>query len=198
MRDGPPSPPPSRRGLALVGYRATGKTTVGRLLADRLGWQFADADHEVEARAGRSIASIWAEEGEAAFRDLEEQAVADLAGEPLTVLATGGGAVLREANRRALRSIGFVAWLTADAETLTRRLSRETGRPNARPALTASGTLDEVAEVLAARTPLYRDVSDLEVDTVGRSSHEVAQAVLRAWSGGGAWAWKVKGTRDDV
>jgi len=175
----------ARRGLALVGYRGTGKTTVGRVLSERLDWRFADADHEVEHSAGKSIATMFIEDGEPAFRDWEERIVAELCTRAKTVIATGGGAVLRESNRVALRSVGFVAWLTADPETLSRRLSRDHGRPNARPALTAAGTLGEIADVLAVRVPFYRAVSDLEVDTVGRTVHEVVQAVLRAWSGGG-------------
>lgn len=175
----------ARRGLVLVGYRGTGKTTVGRMLADRLGWAFADADHEVEARAGRSIASIFSEEGEAAFRDWEERVILDLAMRPETVVATGGGAVIRESNREAIRSAGFVAWLTADPETLARRIS---SRLAARPALTPAGTLGEIAEVLTARTAHYRAVSDLEIDTAHRTCREVADAILRAWHGGGAGA----------
>ena len=185
--------PGGRRGLVLVGYRGTGKTTVGRILAERLGWRFADADHEVETRSGRSIATIWAEDGEPAFRDWEGRILLELAERPETVLATGGGAVLREANRAALRSVGFVAWLTADPETLARRLTRDQSRPNPRPPLTSAGTLAEIAEVLATRMPLYREVSSLEVDTVGRSSHEVAAAVLRAWHVG-----KGRGGRDEL
>lgn len=175
--------PPLRRGLALVGYRGTGKTTVGRMLAERLGWAFADADHELEARAGRPVAAIFAEDGESAFRDWEERVIADLAQREKTVIATGGGAILRESNRAALRSVGFVAWLTADPETLARRIST---RLATRPALTAAGTLGEIADVLAARTPHYRAVSDLEVETAHRTCREVADAVLRAWHGGGA------------
>lgn len=173
--------PSSRRGLALVGYRGTGKTTVGRLLADRLGWAFADADHEIEARAGRPVAAIFAEDGEAAFRDWEERVLGDLSALDRTVIATGGGAILRESNRAALRSIGFVAWLTADPETIARRIR---GRVATRPALTPAGTLGEIADVLAARMPHYRAVSDLEVETVNRTCREVADAVLRAWYGG--------------
>jgi len=176
--------PRGRRGLALVGYRGTGKTTVGRILAERLGWRFADADHEVEARAGRSIASIFAEEGESAFRDWEERVVLDLAARSGMVIATGGGAVVRASNRAALRAVGFVAWLTADPATLARRLGRDHGRLQSRPALTPAGTLGEIEAVLAARVPYYREVSDLEVDTAGRSCREVAQAVFRAWQGG--------------
>jgi shikimate kinase len=177
------SDPLSRRGVALVGYRGTGKSTVGRILAERLDWEFADADHEVEARAGRPIARIFAEEGESAFRDLEEQVLADLTVRPNTVIATGGGAILRSTNRDLLRSFGFVAWLTADAETLARRLARDPSRVEARPALTSAGTLDEIADVLAARLPHYREVADLEVGTAGRSCREVAEAVIRALGG---------------
>jgi shikimate kinase len=173
---------PTRRGLALVGYRGTGKTTVGRLLAERIGWAFADADHEIEALAGRPVPEIFSDEGETAFRDYEERVIADLATRPETVIATGGGAVLRESNRAALRSVGFVAWLTADPDTIARRIS---SRVATRPALTPAGTLGEIADVLAARTPHYRAVSDLEVETAHRTCREVAEAVLRAWQGGG-------------
>ncbi len=174
-----------RRGLALVGYRGTGKTTVGRILAERMHWSFVDADHELENRAGKTIATIFAEDGEPAFRELEALVIADLATRDQTVIATGGGAILRADNRAALRTVGFVAWLSADPETLARRLARDQNRPNARPALTSAGTLNEIADVLAGRVRYYREVSDLEIDTVGRTSHEVAQAVHRAWSSGG-------------
>jgi shikimate kinase len=98
--------------------------------------------------------------------------------------------VLREANRAALRSLGFVAWLTADPETLARRIGRDKARLEARPALTPAGTLGEIADVLAARVPHYRAVSDLEVETAHRTCREVADAVLRAFQGGGAGGTK--------
>ena len=163
--------------LALVGARGAGKTTVGRLVADRLGWRFLDADRVLEARAGRPVAAIFAAEGEAAFRDLEEAVLGDLAGEGSLVLATGGGAVLRASNRAALRRLGFVAWLDAPPEVLADRLRAD---PTERPALTAAGTLAEVAAVLAARAPLYRAVADAVIDTAGRTPAQVAAAVLDA------------------
>jgi shikimate kinase len=176
------TPGPSvRRGLALVGARGTGKTSVGRIVADRLGLPFADADQELQRRAGRSIAAIFAEPGEPAFRDLEEEVLGALAARDALVLATGGGVVLREANRRALRRFGLVVWLTAEPDVLADRLRRDAG---GRPALTAAGTLAEIAAVLAARIPLYRAVADATVDTTGRTPAEVADAVLEAWS---AW-----------
>lgn len=171
-----PTPTPPTPGLALVGYRGTGKTTVGRLLAGRLGWPFLDADAELEPRLGAPIARVFAERGEPAFRDAEQRLLEELAGRPAIVLATGGGCVLREANRRALRRLGFVAWLTADPSTLAERLRRD---PGGRPALTERGLTGEVVEVLAARTPLYREVAHEAVATAGRPPEAVAEEVLR-------------------
>ncbi len=172
------------RGIALIGYRATGKSTVGRLLADRLNRPFADADREVEALDGRSIRSIFLEDGEPAFREREARVLADLADRLAEggVVATGGGAILLEANRRVLREFGLVVWLTADPDTLTARLRSSHRGVGDRPALTSAGTLAEIAGVLEARTPLYREVADAEVSTVGRNAEQVADVVLEAWS----------------
>lgn len=167
--------PPAPGGLALVGYRGTGKSTIGRRVARAVGWQFADADLVVEARAGTSIPEIFAHQGEPAFRDLEAHVLAELTGLRRLVLATGGGAVLREENRRRLRAFGLVVWLTAEPATLAERLRHSYAR---RPALTAAGTLDEIADVLAARSPLYREVSDVAIATDGLSSAAVAEAVV--------------------
>jgi shikimate kinase len=169
---------PSGRGLALVGPRGTGKSTVGRLLADRLGRPFVDADAALEARAGRSIRSIFEELGEPAFRDLEQDLLAELTADRARVLATGGGVVLREANRRALKRFGQVVWLRAEPKALTARLAADPDALPGRPALTAAGTLHEIASVLDARAPLYREVADLLIDTDGRTPAEVADAVL--------------------
>jgi shikimate kinase len=171
-----------RQGLALVGTRGSGKTTVGRILAERLLRPFVDADVELEGKLGRSIASLFAEAGEPAFRDWEERTLHELtAAHPGVILATGGGVVLREANRKALRSFGFVVWLRADPGTASARLRADRRGLSARPALTAAGTLDELADVLAARSPLYQAVADAVVDTDGRSADEVADAILRLW-----------------
>lgn len=169
-------------GLALVGYRGTGKSTVGRLLADRLDRPFVDADREIEARAGRTIRAIFAEQGEPAFRDLEELVLAELADLPGAILAAGGGAVLRASNREALRRVGFVVRLLADPDAIARRIEAD---PSERPALTILGTLGEIRRVLIEREPLYREAADAEVDTDGRSPEQVADAVISAWMGGG-------------
>jgi shikimate kinase len=170
-------------GLVLIGYRGTGKTTVGRILADRLGRPFHDADREIEARAGRSVRSIFSEWGEPAFRDWEERTLAELSSEsPGAVLATGGGAVLREANRTRIRDFGAVFWLTADPAELARRLAADRAGLAERPALTMAGTLDEIVEVLAARTPFYAELADAAIPTDGRTPLEVAEAILRCWT----------------
>jgi len=165
------------RGVALVGYRGTGKSTVGRIVAARLGWPFADADREVEARAGRPIRAVFEADGEPAFRDLEAAALADLCTRRPLVLATGGGAVIRAANRAALRAFGFVAWLRVDPATLADRLRRS---PGDRPPLTAAGLLGEVEAVLAARVPLYREAAHDVIETAGLGPGEVAAAVVAA------------------
>jgi len=170
-------------GLVLIGYRGTGKSTVGRLLAERSSCRFVDADREIEARSGRSIRSIFAEDGEAAFRDWEERTLAELVAQARgAILATGGGAVLRESNRRRLRAFGFVAWLTGDPAELARRLEADRAGLADRPALTAAGTLDEIARVLAARTTLYRGLADAVIPTDGRDPSEVADAILGYWT----------------
>jgi len=174
---------PAARGLVLIGYRGTGKSTVGRILAEELGRPFLDSDRKIEALSGRSIRSIFAESGEPAFRDWEERALAELTGESLgAILATGGGAVLREANRRRLRGFGFVAWLTADPEELARRLEADGAGLAARPALTTAGTLQEITQVLEARSPLYADLADAVIPTDRKVPREVAEAILKCWT----------------
>jgi shikimate kinase len=175
--------PQHRRGLALVGTRGTGKSTVGRILAARSARPFLDADVELEGKVGRPIAALFAEGGESFFRDWEERVLSELtAGRPGAVLATGGGVVLREANRKALRSFGFVVWLRADPAVAAARLRADRRGLAQRPALTSAGTLDEIAAVLEARVALYREVSDAWVDTSGRTADEVSEAILHLWT----------------
>ena len=111
--------------VALIGYRGAGKSTVARLLAERLGWAWVDADVELEQRAGCAIRALFEGEGEAGFRRREAALLAELCERPRLVLATGGGVILREDNRALLRRKAWVVWLTADAETLWRRLESD-------------------------------------------------------------------------
>jgi shikimate kinase len=151
------------RRLTLVGYRGCGKTTVGRLAADALGWPFIDLDRAISDASGLSIADLFATHGEAAFRGRESEALAAaLAGDGELVLSTGGGCVLRAENRDALRARGgLVAYLEVPVAVLQDRLRADA---NARPSLTGRPPADEVAAVLEVRDPLYRLVAHAIID----------------------------------
>lgn len=164
--------------LVLIGYRGTGKSTVAQQLGLRLGWDWVDADVELEFRAGKSIATIFAEQGETAFRDLETQVIADLSHRDRIVLAAGGGAILRPENRRALRSAGKVVWLTATVETILGRVQGDQTTAGRRPNLTTQGGEAEVRHLLAVREPLYRATADICVATDDRSPTEIAEEIL--------------------
>jgi shikimate kinase len=164
--------------LVLIGSRGTGKTTVARLLAETLGWPSFDADVEIESRAGKSIAQIFADEGEGAFRDWETRVVADLAARERCVLALGGGAVVRPENREAIARQGRVVWLQASPETLWERIRGDRASAPRRPNLTPQGGITEIIATLDARKGIYRQCAHLEVDTEGRTPEEVAEAIL--------------------
>lgn len=170
-------PKPATANIVLVGYRGTGKTTVARLLGERLEREWIDADAEVEALAGKSIKAIFDDDGEAAFRDFEEQVAARWMERENLILATGGGVVLRESNRRQLAR-GLVVWLTAPAETLFERIYADPTTSARRPDLTDQGGLDEIRSVLALRTPWYRELADFEVDTQSDSPNQVASRIV--------------------
>lgn len=165
--------------VVLIGYRGTGKTSVARRLGKLLKMPMVDADEELQSRAGRTIREIFSSEGEGAFRDLETEVVADLLKEQDRVVALGGGAVLREANRQAIRaSQNRVFWLQAGAETIHRRLHRDRKSPAQRPNLTTAGGLAEIVELLSLREPLYRECAEFVVDTEGKSTNSVAAEIV--------------------
>jgi len=164
--------------LILIGYRATGKTTLAKMLAERIGWEWTDADVEIERRAGKSIARIFAEDGEPAFRDLEAEVIADLCGRERLVLAAGGGAPMREESRRAMRDGGQVVWLLARPETILTRMSADPTNPDRRPNLTDRGPLDEIVHLLARRAPIYRQSAHLVVDTEGKTPEQLVAEIL--------------------
>jgi shikimate kinase len=164
---------PADAPIFLIGYRGTGKTSAARELAARLGWQAFDVDDEIERRAGRSIAAIFAEEGEAAFRDIEAQVVAGLTRRRQVVVSVGGGTLGREENRRTICAAGRAIWLTASVDTILQRLARDPATASRRPNLTAEGGRAEVAELLAARSPAYRECATLTIDTEGKTVESV-------------------------
>lgn len=165
--------------LVLIGYRGAGKSTVARLLALRLGWPWVDADVEIELKAGKSIAAIFADEGEAAFRDLESSVLAELLERDGLIVAAGGGAVLREANRRRLRERGRVVWLRAEPSALLHRTTGDATTRQRRPQLTTAGGQAEVEALLRERTPLYEQCAELSLDTDRKDPGEIAAEIIR-------------------
>jgi shikimate kinase len=151
--------------IPLIGLPGSGKTTVGRQLARRLQLPFIDSDQELEAQLGCSIKDYFAHEGEERFRDAEQQIIDTLTQGKPCVLSTGGGVVLRPANRQHLRERGQVVYLSAHPEELFRRLKRDTTRP----LLQVSDPLVKMRELHAQRDPLYRDTAHYVIET-GRPS----------------------------
>lgn len=170
------------RSLVLVGLPGSGKSTVGRGLSRRVGLPFLDSDHVIEERLGCSIRDYFAREGEAAFRDLEQQVLAEIAAGPACVLATGGGSVLRAANRDILRRAGHVIYLRASADDLWRRLRQDTKRP----LLQVPDPQRKLRELFAERDPLYREIAEFSVDTGRQSVTTLLNKVVMQLELGGA------------
>jgi shikimate kinase len=161
--------------IVLVGYRGTGKSTVGRQLAARLGRALVSTDEEIVKRAQRTIPEIVAQEGWEYFRDLESEICREIASRDQLVIDTGGGAILRAQNVEALRTNGIVFWLTASVETITRRI----GGGNQRPSLTGTQSfVDEIQDVLRERMPKYQAAADHIIVTDGRSTSQLMETVL--------------------
>jgi shikimate kinase len=166
--EGPPLPPPR---IALIGFMGSGKTTVGRLLARRIGWAFVDLDTLIVEKAGKSVAEIFSDSGEAAFREIESRCLRELGDRERVVVAAGGGAAVAEANR------GFFAAASTFhlAVSLETALTR-TGADTARPLLSRGPAV--LRELFASRLPVYRSLG-AEVDTEGRGPEEVAAVIVR-------------------
>lgn len=147
--------------LTLVGLPGSGKSTVGRQLARRLGLPFSDSDHVIEQRIGCSIRSFFEREGEEAFRDIEEQVIGELCAGGPGVIATGGGAVLRPANRERLRAAAQVFYLRSTPEDVFRRVRHDKGRP----LLQVDDPLKRLRELFAQRDPLYRETAHFIIET---------------------------------
>lgn len=160
--------------IVLVGLPGSGKSTVGRALARRLGLVCVDSDHEIEHRLGCTIAAYFADRGEAAFRDLEEAVIDELSQRQGLVLSTGGGAVLRQANRQRLHERGTVIYLRSSPEQLYRRLRHDTKRP----LLQGGDPLQKLRSLHAERDPLYRECAHYVIDTHGATLPMLVNRVL--------------------
>ncbi|WPP45187.1 shikimate kinase AroK [Pseudomonas sp. AN-1] len=162
------------RNVILVGPMGAGKSTIGRLLAKELHLSFKDSDKEIEVRTGADIPWIFDVEGEQGFREREQAVIADLCHEDGLVLATGGGAVLRPANREALRAGGRVVYLHTSVEQQLERTARDRNRPLLRTANPGQ----VLRELMALRDPLYREIADVIIETDQRPPRLVVQEVL--------------------
>jgi shikimate kinase len=163
----------SIRNIALCGFMGTGKSSVGRLVAEQLHFAFLDTDTVIEARAGKSIVKIFADDGEAAFRQLEQKIVKELAQRDRTVISTGGGLVVNPENMASLKQHALVVCLWASPEGIYTRVKDQ----NHRPLLQEPEPLDKIRRLLAERAPFYKQ-ADVLLNTEIRSPREVAQQVL--------------------
>jgi len=165
--------------IILTGYRATGKSSIGKILADMLGFGFIDTDETIEKRQGETITEMVGRGGWDLFRRKEENLLLELARSRNKVIASGGGSVMHERAWSELRQDALVVWLTADIKTICRRLAADSDTEDQRPPLTEMGTMDEIAMVLSQRQPLYEKSSDITIDTEGKNPEEVAEIILK-------------------
>jgi shikimate kinase len=165
---------PSPRSIVLVGMMGAGKSSVGRCLERRTGLRRFDTDELVIQRFGKTILQIFSELGEEAFRAAETDALAGLSLSAPSIIVTGGGIVLRPENSEHLRRLGVVVWLDAEEETLYQRATRR----RTRPLLKTENPRATLTEIVAARSALYENVSEIRIDTTNRSHEEVADAIL--------------------
>ncbi|GAB2692710.1 shikimate kinase [Paenibacillus thermoaerophilus] len=162
--------------IVLVGFMGTGKSTVGRALAERLGWSFVDSDARIVEKAGVDIPSIFAASGESGFRELEREVIGELMAGCRQVVATGGGAVLSERNREAMLGGGFVVALLAERDVIIERVRGDANRP-----LLAGDLEARVDKLLAERAGAY-DFAHLSIDTGGMTPEEAARVIAEAYA----------------
>ncbi|MDR2893549.1 MAG: shikimate kinase AroL [Deltaproteobacteria bacterium] len=162
--------------IYLIGARAAGKTTIGGLLARKLGLEFADTDISLKENAGLNVAQIVAAEGWPGFRKRESEILRSVVSKPNTVVATGGGMVLAEENRDFMRSTGLVLFLAAPPEVLAARLAVTT-EDSQRPSLTGRSITEEMAEIVRERTPLYNAAAHHRLDASKSIEDVLAQAL---------------------
>ena len=163
----------SRRCVILTGMMGAGKTDGGELLAEQLGYEFLDTDNLIKGKAGKPITKIFKEDGEAAFRSMENEVIQSLEGEQEKVIATGGGAVVNPDNRRVLYSLGHVVYLKASARELYLRVKNDTGRP----LLQSDDPKGTIQKLLEEREDAY-EKADIVIDTELLNVDEVVDKII--------------------
>ena len=166
------------KNIVLTGFRATGKSSVGRLLAQKLRYTFIDADLLLCERLGASIADIVARHGWAFFRQAERQLLMEVPDMEQTVLATGGGAIEHQEEWLRIRNCCYVVWLDADAATIRQRMRNDPNSIEQRPSLTGNSVQNEIEELLQRRAPLYSAGADLRLDTVGNEPAALVERII--------------------
>lgn len=161
--------------IVLIGMRGSGKTTVGKILAQKLGRELIEMDELITRRAGLAIPEIVERYGWAKFRDIEEEITSEVAGRDNIINATGGGIVTIEKNIEKLKKTGILVWLKAGVDTLVKRIGEDTERP---PLVSGRTRREDIEITLAQRKPLYQKAADLVVDTESKTPEEVADLVM--------------------
>ena len=164
--------------LFLIGYRCTGKTTIGKAIAAAIDWSFVDADTLLVSECGKPIKEIVDTEGWDAFRRMERSTLKQICTADRQIVATGGGVVLDKANIKAMKTSGMVIWLGATAETIQKRMLQDKNTGNFRPALTDKGRMEEIEDLLLKRNPYYKSASDFSIHTDNVPINEITQTII--------------------
>ncbi|MCG2754880.1 MAG: shikimate kinase [Desulfobacteraceae bacterium] len=164
--------------IYLTGYRCTGKTSVGKSLAQTLGWSFIDADLELVDKHGMTISEIVSKEGWSSFREKEKAIIKRLGILDKHVVATGGGVILDIENVEQMKKSGTIIWLKATPETIKKRILQDQNTEELRPSLTSKGLVEEIEETLLDRKPLYESAMDFSIDTDNRSIDDICGEIM--------------------
>jgi len=165
--------------VILIGYRGTGKSAVGKRLAEKLQMPFYDTDELIEAATGRSIKEIVAENGWAYFREKERETVQGLAVLHRSVIATGGGVVMDEGNAAILKKHGVLIWLNADVNTIVERIQDDLNSDKRRPSFSQEDIMKETEDVLKKRIPVYSRLADYSIDTAKKNVDEIVDSICQ-------------------
>ncbi len=164
--------------IVLIGFRGTGKSTVGRLLAKRLERDFVDSDKYIESATGKTIKSIFEEDGEDGYRKIETDTIAELSKSDNKVISAGGGAVLKDENVRNLKDNGFLVLLEATPEIIHNRITQDENTTEQRPSLTDKKPLDEIKHLIEKREPAYKNAADSTLNTSYISCEEIVNEIV--------------------
>lgn len=172
--------------IVLIGFRTVGKTSIGKILAERLNWEFLDLDEEIQKRTEKSIKEIVEEKGWEGFRSLEKELLREILNTKKRVIALGGGSILHKDEMLELKKKSFIVWLYADKETILKRMKEDFRTLSQRPPLTNFSTLEEeVEKLLKEREKLYNYFSHVKINTSQKNISEIVEEILATLSLGG-------------